>query len=537
MVKNIILCADGTGNAGGYTPDSNVYKIYNAIDVHVPDVEQVVFYDNGVGTATNKYLRALSAAMGIGFAQNVRDMFEFLVKNYQPEDHVYLFGFSRGAATVRAFAGFVAACGLIEFEVDGKKMSARELKAAVKQAFRNYEEIGRKHKPGAPPLAKKTEGNHGAIPIQFIGVWDTVSALGFPERTDPTSLGMMVLNLLFRGSGHIADRVWPHKFYNYELTDNVGLACQSLSIDDERTSFWPMVWDESGRDPGSVEQVWFAGMHSNVGGGYERSGLANVAYEWMLARLGDGLRFKGGVLTNAHDAAHVHGRLYDSRQGPAIYYRYHPREIEDLCKGDDGNVRERIKGNIRVHESVIRRMEKMTANYAPGHLPNTFDVVATPNMPGTPGLTYRPDRQGDWKMHAEAIAKYTLIRKWLYAILLESTLVVVILSIIFMSADDPSEQWLVQPFYDWVNTVIPKRWTGFDPDGFLANFLKVLTPESAEKLTELVIIKKPFIFLGTAAWFGLAYLIRLWAQSRTVTACEAARDIVLNSRAADGSRA
>lgn len=553
MGKNIVLCADGTGNKGGYTPDSNVYKIYHAIDVHVDDNEQVVFYDNGVGTATNKYLRALSAAVGTGFGQNVRDLYEFLVKNYEPGDQVYLFGFSRGAATVRAFSGFVAACGLIKFEVNGKKMSARELKGAVEQAFQEYVEIGRKHKPGIPPLAEKLPSNHGAISIKFIGVWDTVSALGFPERTDKTSVGMLVLNLMFRGLGFVADRRWPHKFYNYDLTENVGLACQALAIDDERTSFWPMVWDESGRDPGSVEQVWFAGMHSNVGGGYERSGLANVAFEWMLFRLvhagdltfkdgtlqhthGDSLAFKDGVLPDAQDDAHVHGRLYDSRHGPAVYYRYHPREIQGLCKGNDGNVSGRIKENIRVHESVIRRMEKRTANYAPGHLPDTFDVVATTNMPGTHGITYQPHQGVDWKACGTTIARYTLIRKWLYAILLESTLAIVILSVVFLSLTDANWQWLIETFFWWTNSVLPDGLTGFKADGFMVPFadvLKFFTPDSVEKLIDKVVVEKPFIFLGTAAFFAIGFLIRRWAQRHTVTACEEARDIVLVSHAVD----
>ena len=116
MTKNIILCADGTGNKGGYTPDSNVYKIYNGIDIHDDGNKQIIFYDNGVGTAKNKYWRAASGAFGFGFGHNVRDLYEFLVKNYDPDDRVYLFGFSRGAATVRAFSGFVAACGLIRYE-------------------------------------------------------------------------------------------------------------------------------------------------------------------------------------------------------------------------------------------------------------------------------------------------------------------------------------------------------------------------------------------------------------------------------------
>jgi uncharacterized protein (DUF2235 family) len=108
MGKNIILCADGTGNRGGETPDTNVYRMYHAVDLHKPErgQTQITFYDNGVGTSTNKYIRAVSGALGFDFGQNVRDLYEFLARNYNAGDIVYLFGFSRGAATVRAFGGY-----------------------------------------------------------------------------------------------------------------------------------------------------------------------------------------------------------------------------------------------------------------------------------------------------------------------------------------------------------------------------------------------------------------------------------------------
>ncbi len=120
MGKNIILCADGTGNKGGYTPSSNVYKIYNAVKINKDGKEdkdykqQIRFYDNGVGTEKNKYYRGLAGAFGLGFKSNVIDLYTYLAKNYEPGDQVYLFGFSRGAATVRAFAGFIATCGLVK---------------------------------------------------------------------------------------------------------------------------------------------------------------------------------------------------------------------------------------------------------------------------------------------------------------------------------------------------------------------------------------------------------------------------------------
>ncbi len=474
-------------------------------------------------------MRAASGAFGFGFGHNVRDLYEFLVKNYDPGDdnnpgdRVYLFGFSRGAATVRAFSGFVAACGLIRYEKkNGEKMNARELKDAVKEKFREYIKIGRqsKKKGGIPPLATASEGNHGAVPIKFIGVWDTVSALGFPQRTDVTGIGMWVINLLLVGLDHLSDLCFPHRFYNYELTDNVDHACQALAIDDERTSFWPMVWDETVRKNGSVEQVWFAGMHSNVGGGYQRAGLANVAHEWMIFQPHlHGLKFKNGTKRKAAEDAHVQGRLYNSRDGAAIYYRYHPREIEKLCKGDGKKNKARISGTIKIHESVIRRMEKRTANYAPTHLPDTFETVATEDIRGKPTTTYEPHKKDGWQACRAQIDRVTLFRKWLYGIFLEFTLVVVVSAGYF---------WIWPPL-PWGNgsgreiTWSLDWWTGH-----LADILNYVLPDFFGGLITVAIVQKPEILGWVILVLGFLIGARIWARRQTIKACEKARDIVVN---------
>ena len=113
MGKNIILCSDGTGNKGGHGADTNVFRLFNAIGIHDVSPPQITFYDDGVGTSKNKYLRAISGAFGFGFEDNVVDLYEFLSRNYKSkdDDKIYLFGFSRGAATVRAFAGMVQEWG------------------------------------------------------------------------------------------------------------------------------------------------------------------------------------------------------------------------------------------------------------------------------------------------------------------------------------------------------------------------------------------------------------------------------------------
>jgi len=384
MPKNIIVCADGTGNKGGDTQDTNVYKVYKAVNKHLKDPipdgsevdEQITFYDNGVGTETNKYLRALGGAFGFGFERNVCDLYKFLARNYEPAikakaskegepaeegrktDRIYFFDFSRGASTVRACNGFIKICGLVKGK--GKDLHNSDLDALVTEAFEAYK--NHEKDPETARKLKESDKSHGEIPIHFMGLWDTVVALGFPKRTDVTGPVSAILNMIFWLAEKGVNLIWPHDFYHYRLTDNVKHAYQALAIDDERTSFWPYVWREQGRKKDSVEQVWFAGMHSNVGGGYGRSGMSSVALHWMMLRTeAHGLQFRDGTVQHAFVDSHEHSRMYNSRDGFGVSYRYHPREIEALCK-------ERTEGGIKLHRSVIERVNQRTANYAPGQI-------------------------------------------------------------------------------------------------------------------------------------------------------------------------
>lgn len=501
--KRLIVCADGTGNRGGYTPDSNVYKIYNAIDIRDDANPQIKFYDNGVGTSKNKFWRGLSGAFGFGFGRNVCDLYEFLARNYEPGDDVFLFGFSRGAATVRALSGFIAAVGL----VDGRGFDQDAMDDAVKKAFTAYKNV-----KTDPSLAKQCleAGSHGAIRVEFIGVWDTVSALGFPQHWAITGLGMWVLNGLFKALDHASDVIFPHRFYNYELTNNVAHAYQALAIDDERNSFRPMVWNELGETMTTdVEQVWFAGAHSNVGGGYGRAGVANVALDWMMTRAKKkhGLTFESGALDDVGKDRHVHGRLYSSRDGLAVYYRYAPRDIEQLCDGV-------VKGKVRIHRSVFARLARRTANYAPGHLPFEFDVVDTaPEEAATLGKA-SSDRSL-WMAHRKEVNRWVWLRKWLYGIFLEFTLLVVILGLVF---------WGRAPA---TGGITPATWSFEWLAGHLANALNYVAPKFLEGLVTVAVIEQPWMF-GVAVVFLLAlYFLRKWFQHGGLKARERARETVL----------
>jgi len=394
MTRNIVLCADGTGSKGGYTPDSNVYKTYHAIDIHDNDIEQITFYDNGVGSSSNKILRAIAGAFGFGFERNVCDLYTFLSKNYNSEqDKVYLFGFSRGAATVRALNGFIYDCGLLDAR---NETSDRKLKAQVKNLIGAYKsrkaQLKRQGKTTSRPIpldesVKGISLERRDIKIEFIGAWDTVAALGMPKKTDVTGPISWLIDNTLQGLDNLLNHFFHYRNYKLQLTPNVKQAFQALSIDDARTSFWPRIWNELDETivqaKVTVEQVWFTGSHTDVGGGYNRRGITNVPLLWILEKATQaGLKLINGSLDSIRAAANAHDIMHDSRSGLGMFYRYHPREIHSLCHNEKNQ--KPMMEHIKIHEAVLSRMHYRTAGYAPILLPNTFQVVNNQAQPLKP---------------------------------------------------------------------------------------------------------------------------------------------------------
>ena len=481
--KNIVLCSDGTGNKGGYGADSNVYKTYKAVDVTTPGVHQYTFYDQGVGTdksdtSKNKYRTALSGAFGFGFQKNVVHLYHFLARCYQPGDKIFLFGFSRGAATVRAFAGFLNASGLVDirhakspdgvfdsdrFEqlVDEALDCYRSEDKAKQQAFKNrYAVSDDRHAP------------NGDLRIHFIGVWDTVSALGFPED----------FSVLLQSAGRFLDRAtdrvpaWKHHFYDYELNDSIQNAYQALAIDDERQTFRPKVWDET-RFNNTVEQVWFAGVHSNVGGGYPRTGMSDVALVWMLEKaVAHGLVVYGDVFASYRESANVYDKLYDSRDGMALYYRYGPRDLEQLCAG-------KLKSRIAVHFSAYRKLKEISEAYAPDGMPARFDVVDIDD--NNPKLAKRvltvdvaaDGKESAWREHVTAAERIIAARKTLYFWFSELTMAIILLS------------WW---FWKWPPEVVT-AWQGEGLFSLIGDGLRYVTPVFFEHFITYVVDIHPWI--------------------------------------------
>lgn len=488
MPKNIVLCADGTGNRGGDTPDSNVYQIYKAVEVNDPGNEQVKFYDNGVGTSTNRFWRAFTGAIGVGFKANICDLYNFLARSYEPGDRIFLFGFSRGAATVRAFSGFVAICGLFK---GAEQVHESELRAYTEKAFDAYREARSGRPAKAKALREDEARSHGVVPIEMLGVWDTVAALGLPQNFRILGLTVWVLNFLLVIVERVLDFFFPHRFYELELTGNIRHAYQALAVDDERLSFSPLVWDEHRSQETEVEQVWFAGAHSNVGGGYGRRGLASVALEWMMKRAEKlDLRYEPGALEEARNEANIHGRLFDSRDGFAIYYRYQARDIAQLSAG-------KLRSKVKIHRSVLDRIRYRTGNYAPGLLPYELEVIETDAASSSNNQTSAPTEEA-WQEQHERVVKWTDRRAWLYNFFLEISLWIVIFALYFWKnppaiPDATSgNEALRHHLYGVAQYVLPKIFEG------LAAFLIFSWPWY---LSLAVVVLVPGILLALKVWF------------------------------------
>ena len=368
MSKNIILCSDGTGNQAIKGRGTNVFKIYEAIDRH-HSTPQFAFYDDGVGTESFKLLAMLGGAFGFGLSRNVRDLYTHLARIYKPGDNIYLFGFSRGAYTVRTLAGFITKCGVLDIEkCENGKDVTHYIEGAYKAYRRDYKTITSRvwdalfswfthWRYGFTEVDEFIPFTHeeGKTPVRFIGVWDTVSAVGVP----------------IIGIAELVDTLfYKFKFPNHTLDSKVKQACHAISIDDKRKTFHPELWEQDKNIDERIQQVWFSGVHSNVGGGYPKQGMSLVALDWMIKKA-----HAAGIQFIEHDAlsyqqhADVHDKLYDSRSGLAAYYRYAPRNIYEICQ--------KYGSTPLIHESVLHRSENHTDGYAPGNLPNNLKFVSS----------------------------------------------------------------------------------------------------------------------------------------------------------------
>ena len=228
-MKNIVLLSDGTGNSAAKRHKTNVWRLYRALDLTNP-AKQVAFYDDGVGTQQFLPFRLLCGVFGWGLQRNVLELYMALCRTYKQGDRIYLFGFSRGAFTVRMLAGLIACRGLCtEFnDEDGLRRKAGQQFIAYRSRYKRGF-VHRLWRMLDSQTLKK--GCTEVDRIEFIGAWDTVDAYGFP-----------VYELV-----SLWDRlIWPLRFVDQKLSRKVQRACHALSIGDERASFLPVLWEEAG---------------------------------------------------------------------------------------------------------------------------------------------------------------------------------------------------------------------------------------------------------------------------------------------------
>lgn len=339
-MKRLVVCCDGTWN----TPDqkdrgvmrpSNVVKLARWVLPQAGDgTVQKAHYDRGVGTG-DFVDRFFGGAFGIGLAHNTREAYEFLSRNYAAGDEVYFFGFSRGAYTVRRTVGMLRKCGL----------APNAGKATLKEAYALYCRRESRAQGGADSKAALAfRARHGAerIPIRFLGVWDTVGSYGIAGV-----LGQ--LGSMFSGA----------RFHDQVLSADVEHACHAVAIDECRRLFQPTLFrrSASGARRGHVlEQSWFAGVHSNVGGGYQDTELSDIALHWMAARA----EARGLALDprwRARIDPDEFGELRDSRRG---VYRLLGKSMRAIGAEKDGFE--------RAHVSPVTRAERDPARYEPANL-------------------------------------------------------------------------------------------------------------------------------------------------------------------------
>ena len=467
-------------------------------------------------------------------------MYEFLARHYEADDQIYIFGFSRGAATVRAFTGFVHTCGLLDktkvaSEAEFQKLINQGLKAYEKRITNPQQAIDFKAKHAVNDGDYAPDAN---LKIHFIGVWDTVSALGFPSGTWKTTDWFFTgLDKISKSLEKWTDKKWPHQYYDYNLNDSILYACQALAIDDERKTFHPKVWNENNRKQGSVEQVWFAGAHSNVGGGYPRAGLSGVALEWMIKRATDkGLIFIADDVNSINARANVQGKLYDSRDGFAVYYRYEPRDIEKICISQRTGQPYIAAGNIKIHNTVIERVQQETALYAPGFLPAQFEVVTT-DSEQKQSVSFD---KGKWQDCRQAVNVWVEKQQWLYRTFVEISLFMLALVLLLWAFPPESVQnFLLQEstqnlsaceaFQSLLEQCFPEPIAWFPPQRWLYVLLVYIFPAMFKNFIVYVMYIQPLIFIVMMVTIVTIYMKRRKYQAELSKALAKTRLLMLET--------
>lgn len=481
MARNIVLLSDGTGNSAAALFKTNVWRLFQVLDLRDGE-RQIAFYDDGVGTSSFKLFAILGGVFGFGLKRNVLAIYSFCCRNYRPGDSIYCFGFSRGAFTIRIVAGLIATQGLVPYDNNEADLArfAADAYRAYRRRFnggilkflghfgidlRGFRDVLIRLWRRITGKAVRVEAMIDVESIRFVGVWDTVAAYGGPIQEMTRAIDYWI---------------WPLSMPDQFMNAKVHRACHALALEEERDAFSPVIWDERyvrgaaevegsakktwlfdiNYDPRGaaarradppphlrtdlpacdrerISQVWFTGVHSDIGGGYPQNGLSYVALDWMMDRARPyGLLYlddqRDAVLDPQIDP---YDKLNDSRKGLAGYYRYKPRNLLEiyseppykLSLRDDArriwrmlfhrkdpqreiladlhpSLRDRVAGRVpappnpTIHGAVFQRMLAGTDRYAPVVIPAHYrylDEAATA-VEGT----HAPD-QGEPRSHVQ----------------------------------------------------------------------------------------------------------------------------------------
>jgi len=503
-----VLLSDGTGNSAAKLFKTNVWRLYGALDLSDPG-RQIAYYDDGVGTSSFRPLAILGGVFGFGLKRNVLDLYRFACRNYRRGDRIFGFGFSRGAFTIRIVAGFIARQGLVPYAGNEAQLS-RDALAAYRVYRNRFNVTGglvaplRWLRDRMSRLWRRLRGLPQFDPgsqihpdtIHFLGVWDTVAAYGGP------------IEEVTRGIDYW---LWPLSMPDRFMSAKIKRACHALALDDERNAFWPVLWDEhqvSGPksllpmtedwsaparpnlpdiDRQRLSQVWFTGMHPDVGGGYAQDGLSYVTLDWMIDRtVAYDLQLKAGERARIGELADKLDKINDSRHGLGGYYRYKPRKLADVYgvdpykptiardiahaartvkkaasrrwrAGMDPDVRDGNSSTPIIHESVFQRIAAGLDGYSPIVLPETYRVTTKAGAIGT-GFYEHPSQAMVRACQQERAWNWVWLRRVVYFATVFASLFLAALPLIVKESpvpDRPSRAAFLIPAIEIVGRFLP----------------------------------------------------------------------------------
>lgn len=338
-----MVCCDGTWDTPAQR--TNVALVAQAL---AEEPDQAVRYFPGVGTGANPIIRALEGGLGLGLNARIREAYTWLAQTWRPGDVIVLVGFSRGAFTVRSLAGMLAACGLVAFAPGSSRRTRdRLVRRVFREGYQRRRSLdGIEFLPGFGP--------DDTAPIAFLGVWDTVGALGIPR-----TFGLL--------STLVSQRI--EGFHDLRLAPDVRNARQALALDERRGPFQPAVWAEPA--PGTHEsfaQLWFVGTHGDVGGSDDRTrALSDITLRWMAeeATAAVGLTWRDGPPGGEGDPL---GPFDPRPQGCWRYLAPRPRSVPHV-----------VPGAPDVHPSAVaRRAAMLVPPYRPGLVPEPGGSAGSP---------------------------------------------------------------------------------------------------------------------------------------------------------------